>query len=191
MIWKPPPLETTHKRTLDPKTLAELSNAPQDPLCLFTECSLTTRKEGSHIHYSQANKCRKHLAWVIHPRQHRQNIFYIVTPPNQKLHKNSEIVSEFKEYYASLYNLPDPSTTNALPNSTPLDLQQYIQDTALPRIPSPDVDSLEQPITSSDFLNAIKGLKNCKSPGPDGYTPWFYKTFAHQLARLWHEHFRR
>lgn len=39
-------------------------------------------------------------------------------------------------------------------------------------------------MTSSDFLTLIEGLKTGKSPGPDGYTPLFYKTFAHQLAPI-------
>lgn len=104
----------------DLKMLADLSNAR---LRLLMECSLAAIHKGSHLHYTQANKCGKYLAQVIH---HRQNIPHIITSSNQKLHKNSEIVSEFKEFYTSLYNLPLPSEAGARLNSDQLGMSQYI-----------------------------------------------------------------
>lgn len=79
-------LEATHKRILEPKTLAELSHAHRDLLRLLTERSLAAPDKGRHLHYVQANKRGKHLA---HPRQCRQNIPHIHAHPNRKLHKNS------------------------------------------------------------------------------------------------------
>lgn len=43
---------------------------------------------------------------------------------------------------------------------------------------------MESALTETDFLSAIKNLKNGKSPGPDGFSSRFYKTFTHQLAPL-------
>uniref|UniRef100_A0A3B4ALQ4 Reverse transcriptase domain-containing protein n=1 Tax=Periophthalmus magnuspinnatus TaxID=409849 RepID=A0A3B4ALQ4_9GOBI len=40
------------------------------------------------------------------------------------------------------------------------------------------------PITAAEVREAIKGLNNNKSPGQDGLTSEFYKTFAHRIAPI-------
>lgn len=63
-------------------------------------------------------------------------------------------------------------------------MTEYILETALPMIPTDAIEDLEAPITTSDYLLTIKNLKNGKSPGPNGYTPRFYKPFTQQLASI-------
>lgn len=54
----------------------------------------------------------------------------------------------------------------------------YIHDTALPTIPTTEAGELDAPFSDTELLQVIKGLKNGKSPGPDGFSPCFYETFA-------------
>lgn len=82
-------LEDTHKCSLDPPTLVELSNARQDLLRLLAEPSPIARDKGCHIHYTQANKCGKHLARVLHPRQDHTMIDFILSPSRTKQYVNS------------------------------------------------------------------------------------------------------
>lgn len=43
---------------------------------------------------------------------------------------------------------------------------------------------LEEPITLAEVILAIHNLQSSKAPGPDGYTPKFYKTFTKDVAPL-------
>lgn len=63
---------------------------------------------------------------------------------------NSAIAEEFRQYYASLYNLP-PQTPTFKPHggNPPQDLPSYIQETALPTIPSSNSEELESALTQT------------------------------------------
>lgn len=122
-------LDSMHKLTLEPKTLVELSNALHNLLNLFMERSLTAQNKGCHIQYSQVNKCGKHLARVIHPRQHRQNISHIISHylPNQckkctrtqRLSPNTRITTPlFTIFPHPRHRVPHPSLTLQTYNTT-------------------------------------------------------------------------
>ena len=40
---------------------------------------------------------------------------------------------------------------------------------------------LGAPITTAEVQEAIKSLQNCNSPGPDGFTAEYYKSFSNLL----------
>lgn len=84
-------------------------------------------------------------------------------------------------YYSDLYNLkghfsqlPEQSRTR--------EVDQYISETALPTLPEEVVEDLDSPLTEEEVVCAIKETPAGKSPGPDGFTPKFYKVFAPQLS---------
>lgn len=166
-------------------TQLELTNARRDLLEIFAERSLVAKNKGRFVHYSQANKCDRHLANTLHPRQIRKPIPFINSTTKGKLMNNSAIAEEFRQYYSSLYNLPSQAPTFKPHGGTPpQDLPSYIQETALPTIPSSNSEELESALSDTDFIQAIKNLKSGKSPGPDGFSPRFYKTFPLLLSPL-------
>ena len=82
---------------------------------------------------------------------------------------SDKIVSVFLDFYRNLFS------------SEPVDVS--LQDTLLNNIVStipPDVSSvLDAPIVLPDLQAAVKAMHNDKSPGSDGLSVEFYKTFAH------------
>lgn len=83
----------------------------------------------------------------------------------------TEINTIFSKFYANLYTseCPPPVT----------DILSHI---AFPQVDPEAARKLGNPITTTEIREAIKSLQCNKSPGPDGYTAEYYKTFVHLLA---------
>lgn len=61
-------------------------------------------------------------------------------------------------------------------------IADYAAKTALPTIPAETVQDLERPFMEEELTLVLSSLKHNKSPGPDGYTAYFYKTFQGLLT---------
>lgn len=93
------------------------------------------------------------------------------------------INNEFVDYYSKLYSSETSSCFWDGPN--PLDLLTY------PKITPAVASNLGAPITISEVKDAISSLHSNKSPGPDGFTIEFYKTYsvilAPRLVQVFHD----
>uniref|UniRef100_A0A3B1IK57 Reverse transcriptase domain-containing protein n=1 Tax=Astyanax mexicanus TaxID=7994 RepID=A0A3B1IK57_ASTMX len=85
-----------------------------------------------------------------------------------------KINKTFLDYYSELYTSEHSSDTPSY-----LHMPESL---TYPKISTDIAKDLGQPISPSEVQNAIDSLKNGKSPGPDGFTAEFYKTFATQLV---------
>lgn len=82
-----------------------------------------------------------------------------------------------------LHNLPlrPKPHTEDLHRST---MEDYNLETALPQIDAKEPADLDNPLLKGKFLDAIKGLISRRCPGPDGFSPRFYKSFVLSPASL-------
>lgn len=92
------------------------------------------------------------------------------------------IASQFHNYYSKLYNLPRQNRPPAILTDRIQAIQEYLVESGLPRLETAETTPLEEQITLTEIQGAIKGLKSGKSPGPDGYTSVYYKTFGDILT---------
>lgn len=76
------------------------------------------------------------------------------------------------DFYQSLYNISaaDPSSSPPPPTLG--------EDKVLPTLDDETISDLEMLITEGEVARAIATTPSGKSPGPDGFTPEFYKWFA-------------
>ena len=82
----------------------------------------------------------------------------------------------FSDFYTTLYTAECAPITAITPN--PLDLLPY------PQIDENISSELGRPISLSEVQEAIKAMQNRKSPGPDGFTVEFYKTYSMLLTPI-------
>ena len=47
-----------------------------------------------------------------------------------------------------------------------------------------EIENINRPVTSTEIETVIKNLPTNKSPGPDGFTGKFYKTFREELTPI-------
>ena len=59
------------------------------------------------------------------------------------------------------------------------EMERYLEKISLPRLNQEETEIMNSPITNTETV--IKNLLKNKSPGPDGFTGKFYKTFREEL----------
>ena len=64
------------------------------------------------------------------------------------------------------------------PQSTLVHKNSTLDKIEFPQIPEDKEEMLGAPITTAEVQKAIKSLQSCKSPGPDGFTSEYYKSFS-------------
>ena len=80
-----------------------------------------------------------------------------------------------RDYYEQLYG-------NKMDNLEEMD--RFFEKFSLPRLDQEEIEIMNNPITSSEIEAVIKNLPKNKSPGPDGFTGEFYKTFRENLMSI-------
>ena len=101
----------------------------------------------------------------------RRNITPVRSADGNTLFKDSQqITNRWAEHFSSLLNLANPSTPETLD--------------VIPNLPL--LNHLDEPPQLPEILAAIQGLKNNKSPGPDGIPAECYKHGGAQLAESLH-----
>ena len=63
------------------------------------------------------------------------------------------------------------------------EMDKFLERYSLPRLNQEEIENMNREITSTEFETVIKNLTN-KSPGPDGFTGEFYKTFREELTPI-------
>ena len=61
-------------------------------------------------------------------------------------------------------------------------MDKFLDTCTLPRLSQEEAETLKRSITRSDVEAAINSLPTKKSPGPDGFTAEFYKTYREELV---------
>lgn len=135
----------------------------------------------SCIYYEHGNRLAKFLARALKQQKTAHTISHIELQ-NDTLHASSpDIAEQFRLFYAQLYNLAssDPSLAPSAARETLI--SSFLAQHSAVKLTPEDSLLLESPLSETEVSTAIKQLKPEKSPGPDGLTPQYYKTFTNAL----------
>lgn len=84
-----------------------------------------------------------------------------------------DINKTLENFYTKLYD------------QEPIDFKEassWLDSTTLPHINPDHLQKLKAPIAEEEISIAFRGLSNGKLPGPDGYTPEFYKMIREEIT---------
>ena len=88
-----------------------------------------------------------------------------------------EILTEVKNFYQNLFSNKDHELQD-------IDFDETFGNSNSKKLTQEDSQLLEQPITLSEVSDALKKMKNNKSPGSDGFPADFYKFFWPKLKHF-------
>ena len=95
---------------------------------------------------------------------------------------NTEIQRIVRNYYEEPY-------AKKLENLDEID--KFLEKCNLPKLNEQEAESLKRPITLDEIETIINKFPTHKSPGPDGFTGEFYKTFKEELTSILHRLFQK
>ncbi|XP_039028779.1 uncharacterized protein LOC120162766 [Hibiscus syriacus] len=132
------------------------------------------KQKGKAQWLKEGDRCTKFFHSIIAAKNKRDTIRVIVDDQGRRLESFDNMATEVINYFKSLIGTADPSVTNCDPTLLK-DLLHY----TLPIGASSD---LVKGVSTEEIKAAIFNQGNDKAPGPDGYTPYFFKN-----AGMWLE----
>lgn len=97
----------------------------------------------------------------------------LVNQEGNVLTKNEDITQEVKLFYENLYKNKEVEDC---------EIADLVND--IPRLSDEEANNLEGEITLNEAGNALKKMKNMKSPGTDGFTAEFFKMFWGRIGNF-------
>ena len=116
----------------------------------------------------QGERCTSYFVNLEKQRANNKQMNSLLTEDGTLVETQDGILKETTNFYKRLYT---SEKTDDL-------AQDYLLNKLKQNLTDEDKDSIEGEITLTEILIAIKALANEKSPGCDGLTAEFYKTFS-------------
>lgn len=176
-------LESQHKQSITINLEEELKKCRQalkQILDLKTRRTLFFQK---NIFYEHGNKSGKYLARALKEVHTEGHIHAMKNKTCILEHKPEKIAELFHEFYTALYDIKTQHKPPHIIGARDETIKEFLQNSGLPTLDPEDINKLEEPINITEIQEVIKELKPGKSPGPDGFTSQYYKTFTHLLSK--------
>lgn len=141
----------------------------------ITQCKLKAKSYAKN-----RNKAGKPMALRIKEHRLKSKIAYLyhLTTCDKLLNPQS-IADAFSCYYSNLYNINAGENTY---QPSQEEIQPFLNHINLLSLSSVQICVLKTPFSTDEIKKVIEKLPNSKSPGPDGFTGEYFKTFQSILT---------
>ena len=124
--------------------------------------------------YEEGEKNTKYFYSPEKAKYNAKTCYRIIDEQGNELRDSDQILEMQRRYYTELYQ-EDTGVNFSLVNSTNVKVPKGIQ------------EQQNKQLCMKDLETAIKGMKNNKTPGPDGIPVDFYKVFWAQLKDIFYQ----
>lgn len=168
-------LEREHKLTRDGDKLELLKRKRQKLDDLLTYKAEGALRFVKRRYYESGNKASRLLAFQLRKAQSSRVVAKIRNPDTNKLTSQSkEIAEAFALYYKKLYEGQEIEGKREK-------IARLLDSVHLNTLTEEEAEIMCSPVTEAEIADSIGKLKNNKSPGVDGYSGEFYKTYKNEL----------
>lgn len=168
-------LETKHKKEPKLSLTLKLKEIRNKINILYSQEIEKKMLYTKQKYYESGSKFLKLLAWKLQKQQVDNSIYKIRNLDSKTLsYKQNEIQMTFQNYYKRLYTQPHLEDEQRI--------GQFLESLNLPTLSEDQNIKLISEITEEELNNAISRLKPNKSPGPDGFSTEWYRTFRSELV---------
>uniref|UniRef100_A0A8C5Q8F8 Reverse transcriptase domain-containing protein n=1 Tax=Leptobrachium leishanense TaxID=445787 RepID=A0A8C5Q8F8_9ANUR len=172
-------LESQNKNKPTPSIASQLLSLRKELEHLNLQAMERSLRKLNYTSYTQGNKAGKLLASKLRARRVQTKITHIEGLGGQIVRNPALIVSEFANYYSSLYNL---KLDSAISPPCSAEISTFLAEAQLPTLLPHQQADLLTPFSEEDVYKAIRALPKGKAPGPDGLSNLYYQNFASLLV---------
>ena len=169
-------LENKHAQNKNPQILQEIKKIRNEINDLTSQEIMKKMLFTKQKYYESGSKFSKVLAWKLRKQQADRTIFKIRDNQKNTITKQENIQSIFESFYKKIFSKMTEDKED--------EINSFLKTLNLPVMTKEQNDKLGAEITTLEIQNAIKRLKNNKSPGSDGFTSEWYKAFKEVLVPL-------
>nr|XP_014348735.1 PREDICTED: uncharacterized protein LOC102351696 [Latimeria chalumnae] len=126
--------------------------------------------------YARGDKAGKLLAWQLRREEADRLIPSIRLPDGNTSFTPEAINGAFQNYYSALYS------TQYDERNMEGSVVSFLDNIEIPALSGEQGERLDTPLSLLEICEAVDSLQSSKSPGLDGFTVEFYKTFKDQLV---------
>lgn len=167
-------LELQHKQNPGARGEIEFLNLHRQVKAVLQYKAKAAMQRCRKYYYETGDKCDRTLARALQEQKAQSYIPYLVDQEGRKILLPNQIVSTFRRFYQTLYNLPTkPQSQNTI--------EEYSSSTGIPQLSEQIREDLEAAITLEELQEAIRTSKSIKALGPHGFTHKYYQIFLPQL----------
>ena len=132
--------------------------------------------------FEKMNNVDKPLARLIKRNWDKNQINKIRNEKGEVTIENAEMQRIIRDYYEQPYD-------NKMDNLE--EMNRFLEKFNFPRLNQKEIESMNNPIWSTEIEAVIKNLPKKKSPGPDGFTGEFCQTFRDELMPIFLKCFQK
>lgn len=132
--------------------------------------------------YEHGNKSGRLLARMLREKGSSTQV-HAIRDTEGGVHSTPKgIAHQFRAYYGKLYNLKQSEQTCTPTHNHEETVKAFLQVHCPKQVKEEDIEMLGRPLSNAELAQAVSQMKPGKSPGPDGFSAQYYKTFLTQLS---------
>lgn len=169
-------LEIQHRNIGSHRILSELKEARKSLDKLLSYKAEGALRFSKQKYYESGNRASRLLAFQLRKAQADRTVSKVTHPKLRKTVSHpKEVANAFASFYQTLYD-------KMTPNPTSDEIETFLASLNVPSLSEEISEQMVLDITETEIRDAIKRLKNNKSPGVDGLPGEFYKCFVDDLT---------
>ena len=160
-----------------PENLQQLENLKVEYDNLYENIAQGTIIRSRATWYEKGEKSNKYFLNLEAHKKTKSSVRKVFNAEGTLVTDPKNVMHEIEKFYSALYKNDDLNPSTIL-------LDSFLENPEIPRLIAEDAHICEGKLTADECFKSLQLFENNKSPGEDGLTVEFYKTFWNTIGNL-------